>query len=63
MKKIWSNEILIKPADMGAMVVVIAPKYYWTMCQSYSNNEQCYWCLFENDPSLIICEKIINYAN
>ena len=27
------------------------------------NKEQYYWCLFENDPSLIINEKIINYAN
>ena len=33
------------------------------MCQSHLNNEQYYRCLFENDPSLIVNEKIINYAN
>ena len=33
------------------------------MCQSHLNNEQYYWRLFENDPSLIVYEKIINYAN
>ena len=32
------------------------------MCQSTLNNEQ-YYCLFENNPSLMIYEKIINYAN
>ena len=38
-------------------------KYYWTMSQSHLNKEQYYRRLFENDPSLIINEKIINYAN
>ena len=33
------------------------------MCQSHLNNGQCYRCLFENDPSMIVNEKIINYAN
>ena len=33
------------------------------MCQSHLNNEQYYRCLFENDPSLIVNEKISNYAN
>ena len=33
------------------------------MCQSHLNNEQYYRCLFENDPSMIVNEKIINYAN
>ena len=37
--------------------------YYWTMCQSHLNNEQYYRCLFETDPSLIVDEKIIYYAN
>ena len=38
-------------------------KYYQTMCQSHLNNEQEYWYLFENNPSLIVNEKIINYKN
>ena len=37
--------------------------YYRAMPQSHWNNEQYYRCLFENDPSLIVNEKIINYAN
>ena len=63
MTKIRSNEIIIKPADKGSIVVVMSSKYYWKMCQSHLNNEQYYQCLFENDPSLIVNEKIINYAN
>ena len=61
--KIRLNEIIIKPADKGSIVVVMSSEYYWTMCQSHLNNEQYYRCLFENDSSLIINEKIINYAN
>ena len=41
----------------------MSSEYYWTMCQSHLNNEKNYRCLFENDPSLIVNKKIINYAN
>ena len=61
--KIRSNEIIIKPADKGSIVVLMSSEYYWTMYQSHLNSEQYYQCLFENDPSLIVNEKIINYAN
>lgn len=40
MTKIRSNEVVIKPADKKSIVAVIMSKYYWTMCQSYLNNEQ-----------------------
>ena len=63
MTKIRSNEIIIKPADKKSIVVVMSCEYYWTMCQSHLNNEQYYWCLFENNPSLIINENIINHPN
>ena len=56
-----SNEIAIKPAGKGSIVAVMISKYYQTMCQSHLNNEQEYWYLFENNPSLIVNEKIINY--
>ena len=49
MTKIRSNEIIIKPADKGFIVVFMSSEYYWTMCQSHLNNEQYYRCLFEND--------------
>ena len=62
MTKIRSNEIIIKPADKGSIVVVMSSEYYWTMCQSHLKNEQYYQCLFENNPSLTVNEKIINYA-
>ena len=52
----------MEPADKGSIVVVPMPEYSWTMCQSHLNAEQYYRCLFENDPSLSINEKIINYA-
>ena len=35
MTKIRSNEILIKPADKGSIVVVMSSEYYWAMCQSH----------------------------
>ena len=35
MTKIRSNEIIIKPADKGSIVVVMSSEYYWTMCQSH----------------------------
>ena len=63
MTKIKSNEIIIKPADKGSIVVVMSSEYYWKMCQSHLNNEQYYRCLFENDPSLTLNEKIINYSS
>ena len=64
MTKIRSNEIIINPADKGSIVAVMSFEYcYWKMCQSHWNNEQCYRCLFETDPSLIVDEKIIYYAN
>ena len=62
MTKIRSNEIIIKPADKVSIVVVMSSEYYWTMCQSHLKNEQYYQCLFENNPSLTVNEKIINYA-
>ena len=63
MIKIRLNEIITKPAVKGPIIVVMAPESYWTMCQSHLNNEQYYRCLFENDRSLIIHEKIMNYTN
>ena len=56
MTNIRSNEILIKIADKGSIVVAMSSEYYWAMCQSHLNNEQNCRCLFENDPSLIINE-------
>ena len=50
MTKIRSNEIIIKPADKGSIIVNMTPESYWTMCQSHLN-EQYYRCLFENDRS------------
>ena len=63
MTKIRSNEVIIKPANKGSIVVVMSSEYYWTMGESHLNNEKYYRCLFENNPSLIINETIINYAN
>ena len=32
MTKIRSNEIIIKPANKGSIVVLMSSDYYWTMC-------------------------------
>ena len=60
MRNITSNEIIIKPADKRSIVVVMMPEYFWwTMSQPHLNNEQYYQYLFENDPLLIINEKLL----
>ena len=42
----------------------MTPEYYWATCPSHLNNQQCEINKkIENDPSLIVNEKIINYAN
>ena len=56
------DRFLNDKADKASIVVVMSSQYCWTMCQLHLNNEQYYRCLFENDPSLIVNEKIINYA-
>ena len=61
MMKIRSNEIITKSVCKGSIVVVMTPEFYWTVCQSHLNNGQYFWCLFENVPSLIIIESLINH--
>ena len=63
MTKIRANEIIIKPAYKGSIVVVMTPEFYWKMCKSHLNNEQYYQCLFDKDPLLIINEKTIKEIN
>ena len=47
------NEIIIKLSDKWSVGVVIMPKCYWIIYQSHLNKQYC-WCLFGNNPSLII---------
>lgn len=63
MTKIRATWIIIICAGIEFIVVVLISEYYWTVYQSHLNNKQYYWCLSENDSSLMIYEKIINYAN
>ena len=40
--KIRSNEIIVKPADKGSIVVIMKAEFCWAVCQSHLNNEQYY---------------------
>ena len=48
---------------MLALFRVTFQQYYWTISQLHLNNEQYYGCLFINNPSLNINQKLVNYAN
>ena len=48
---------------MLALFRVTFQQYYWTISQLHLNNEQYYGCLFINNPSYNINQKLVNYAN
>ena len=57
-----TNEILIKPADKGAITVIMDPNYYLQMCLRHLNDVS-YYSLVETDPSDMLKQTITDFAN
>ena len=60
MRKTSSNQLVIKPADKGSIIVVMSPQFYWDMCWKHLNNPTFYEEV-PNDPSNIIMEKLNSF--
>ena len=61
-KRTIENEIVIKPADKGSIITVMSPEFYLNMCDSHLRNEEYYECIQDNDPSPLLKNRIIAYA-
>ena len=61
-KRTTANEIVIKPADNGSIITVMSPEFYLNICEMHQRNEEYYECIQDNDPSLLLKNRIIAYA-
>ena len=59
--KVRKNEIVIKPADKGAITLIMSPTFYWNMCQKHLNNNE-YYEEVDSDPSGIVYERIRTFT-
>ena len=62
LEKVNTNKIIIKPADKGSIIVVMAPKDYWSMCYRHLSDTAVYNNLDNNDPSTIVQDKVNKFA-
>ena len=60
MKKTRNNELVIKPADKGSIIVVMSPQFYWDMCLRHLNNP-VYYEEVPSDPCTIIMENLNSF--
>ena len=60
-RKIQRNEIVIKPADKGSIIVVMSPEFYWDMCLKHLDNPVFYRKV-PTDPSNIVLGRISEFA-
>ena len=56
LEKVNTNKIIIKPADKGSIIVVMAPKNYWNMHYRHLSDTTFYNNLDNNDRSIIIVQ-------
>ena len=61
-ERVNSGEIVIKPADKGAITVVMDPDYYLDMCLRHLDDNNYYTKIME-DPSNLIHTRVIDFAN
>ena len=61
--KVDSNQIAIKPADKGDMIVIQDPLDYRDMCLKHLNDQSYFENLGPNDPSNMIKEKMVSFAD
>ena len=57
MVEVQNNQIVIKPADKGSIIVIMSPHFYWDMCLKHLNNPVFYEEV-DSDPCNIILEKL-----
>ena len=57
LEKVNTNKIIIKPADKGSIIVVMAPKDYWNMCYRHLSDTTFYNILGSNGTSTIVQVK------
>ena len=60
MRKTRNNELVIKPADKGSIIVVMSPQFYWDMCLRHLNNP-VFYVEVPGDPCTIIMEKLNSF--
>ena len=61
-EKINTNKIIIKSADKGSIIVVMITKDYWNMCYRHLSDTTFYNNLDNNDPSVIVQDRVNNFA-
>ena len=62
-KKIGNEEIIMKPADKGSVIVIISPDYYWNICQSHILDTSYYRMLNDTDPSNIVQQRVTQFSD
>ena len=55
-------EIVIKPADKGAITVIMDPDYYLEMCLRHLNDTN-YYTRVDEDPSHSVFNRVVSFAN
>ena len=61
MDKVKKQDIVIKPADKGSIIVLMSPEYYWQMCcrHLYEGN---HYEIVESDPSELVADRVTRFA-
>ena len=62
-EKVEKMEIIIKSADKGDVTVVMSTEYYHRMCTNELNKENVYKRLGNTNPSNLVYEKVVDFAN
>ena len=62
LQKVNTNKIIIKPADKGSIIVVMASKDYSNMCYRHLSDTTFYNNVDNNDPSTIVQDKVNRFA-
>ena len=57
-----NNNIVIKPADKGDIIVVMSPTYYKEMCMKELSNPEYYQIMGREDPTPSILEAVTLFA-
>ena len=60
--RIKANELIIKKAGKGSMVVIMGVRYYWEMCREHLSNNMLYINLGSNDPTEKITLRMNYFA-